>query len=1047
MNKYFNTLFLILFSLASIHLFAQPSTDSIIENKQETTWKGFKRYSFKFNQRIARLIVPNNPLPNNPWIWRARFPDWHTEADSILVAEGFHLAYINTNNQFGSPKAIDVWDDFYTFLITKYQLQKKVALMGVSRGGLFIYNWAKKNPDRVACIYAEAAVCDFKSWPGGFGKSEGNLGSWNKLKKEYGFVSDEEAKLYTNNPIDNLASLAEAKIPILHMIGLKDEVVPVDENTFPLINNYIKLGGSVRVIPCTKGKQTSKGHHFPIETPRVVADFIKYNTLSNLPSNTTEIYVSPSGDDSNSGTQEMPVRTIEKAFDKAKTINKTTTKPITINLQKGDYRLSKPLLITPQLNDLSIVGEGVDKVSIKGSKILKTNWKNYKKNIWVTTVPVDIDFNQLFVNDEKQIIARYPNFDEDGGYWHGFAADAISQERVSKWENPTGGFVHAMHKGRWGGFHYEITGVDKNGELKLIGGHQNNRPSPMHPKFRMVENILEELDGEKEWYFDKTKRKLYLWAEDEIDLNTALVEVTTLKHLIELEGTPERPVKNVKIEGIHFEHSKRTFMEAYQRLLRSDWTIYRGGAILFNGTESCAINNCEFSNLGGNVIFINGYNRQTEIVGNHIHNCGASAISFVGDSTAVRSPSFTYKDFIPFEKMDTISGPANELYPAECSAKDNLIYEIGRVEKQVAGVQISMAMKIHVAHNSIYDVPRAGINVSEGTWGGHIIEYNDVFNTVEETGDHGAFNSWGRDRFWYPKRKISAQLVTNNPQMPYWDAMHTTIIRNNRFRCDHGWDIDLDDGSSNYEIYNNLCLNGGIKLREGFYRVVENNIMVNNGFHPHVWFENSEDVFRKNIMMTKYADIRLKGWGREIDFNLFPDATSLTIAHKNNTDPNSLYGNPMFTNPEKGDFKVKADSPALKLGFKNFSMNRFGVQKTELKAIAKQPEISVLNFYSLIENKETTKKWLGGTIKNIETKEEQSSLGLFSMHGALILKVNKGSKLALAGIKQGDVIIGIEKEKVKNPSDLISKYQAVLWHEQVKLKVVRFQKEMEIFIK
>jgi hypothetical protein len=60
------------------------------------------------------------------------------------------------------------------------------------------------------------------------------------------------------------------------------------------------------------------------------------------------------------------------------------------------------------------------------------------------------------------------------------------------------------------------------------------------------------------------------------------------------------------------------------------------------------------------------------------------------------------------------------------------------------------------------------------------------------------------------------------------------ILRNNRFRCDHGWDIDLEDGSSNYLIYNNLCLNGGIKLREGVSRVVENNIMVNNTFHPHV---------------------------------------------------------------------------------------------------------------------------------------------------------------------------------------------------------------------
>ena len=65
------------------------------------------------------------------------------------------------------------------------------------------------------------------------------------------------------------------------------------------------------------------------------------------------------------------------------------------------------------------------------------------------------------------------------------------------------------------------------------------------------------------------------------------------------------------------------------------------------------------------------------------------------------------------------------------------------------------------------------------------------------------------------------EITAREPSLILLDAQKPTIIRNNRFRCDHGWDIDLDDGSSNYHIYNNLCLNGGIKLREGFHRIVE----------------------------------------------------------------------------------------------------------------------------------------------------------------------------------------------------------------------------------
>ncbi len=244
----------------------------------KSNWHGFEKYDFEFERRDARIILPKEPLEGNPWVWRARFPDWHYQMDSILLSEGFTIAYVNTNNMFGSPHAVNVWDRFYNYLIKGYEFNEKVSLEGVSRGGLFVYNWAKKHPDRVNCIYAEAPVCDFKSWPGGFGTGKGSKADWKRLKSEYGFKSDKEAKEYANNPIDNLEKFAEAKVPVLHMIGLKDQIVPPEENTLILIDRYIKLGGIATVVPCTKGKQNLWGHHFVIETPRLGADFIKYNT-------------------------------------------------------------------------------------------------------------------------------------------------------------------------------------------------------------------------------------------------------------------------------------------------------------------------------------------------------------------------------------------------------------------------------------------------------------------------------------------------------------------------------------------------------------------------------------------------------------------------------------------------------------------------------------------------------------------------------------------------------------------------------------------------
>lgn len=260
-------------------LFAQNDSKT---NIKESNWKGFKRLDFNIGAKNAWLISPKKALTGNPWIWRARFPGWHTDADSILVSEGFHLVYINTNNQYGSPKAVEAWDEMYAHVTKNYNLNKKVALMGVSRGGLFVYNWAKSNPEKVYCIYAEAPVCDFKSWPmGKNGKRSDN--DWKNLKAEYGFSSDEEAIAYLDNPIDNLEQLVKAKIPIMHMVGLQDLVVPPEENTYVLVNRYIRLGGMATVVPCTEGEQKLEGHHFDIETPRYVADFIKYHSLQDLP--------------------------------------------------------------------------------------------------------------------------------------------------------------------------------------------------------------------------------------------------------------------------------------------------------------------------------------------------------------------------------------------------------------------------------------------------------------------------------------------------------------------------------------------------------------------------------------------------------------------------------------------------------------------------------------------------------------------------------------------------------------------------------------------
>jgi hypothetical protein len=418
----------------------------------------------------------------------------------------------------------------------------------------------------------------------------------------------------------------------------------------------------------------------------------------------------------------------------------------------------------------------------------------------------------------------------------------------------------------------------------------------------------------------------------------------------------------------------------------------------------------------------------------------------VGDTNAVRSSSINYHNFTPLEHMDREPGPKTNNYPANCSVYDNLIHTIGLFEKQITGVELSMCKSITVSHNSIYDVPRAGINVSEGTWGGHIIEYNDVFETVKETGDHGSFNSWGRDRFWHPDRNEMNRIAANEPSLMLADATSTVVIRNNRFRCDRGWDIDLDDGSSNYHIYNNLCLNGGIKLREGFYRIVENNILVNNTFHPHVWFENSGDVFSRNIVMEPYQPINLPAWGALVDYNIFTDDSALTDAQKRGTDKHSIIYPVEFQDPVSGDFSVKnTASSVFRLGFQNFDMDCFGVISPWLKRIAKTPRIS-LPIVHASDAVSDMVEWQGWLVKNLETIGERSATGMDKERGVFVISTGNSDSGMNDILHENDVILKFNRCAINNLDELNNATSQADLSKPLEMVVFRNQKETIILV-
>ena len=234
----------------------QPAANSI---DRETVWKGFRQIHFKVAGRAAYIVHPKTAARGNPWVWRARFPGYHAEMDVKLLERGFHIGYVDVPGMFGSPKAVTIGDRFYEHVTKNLGLAERPALEGVSRGGLFVYNWAAKNPEKVACIYCDTPVLDFKSWPGGKGDGLGSAAAWRQCQQAYGF---DETQAF------------ESGIPLLHIVSETDRVVPPSENTYLLQKRLAEFDHELQVISVAKGTAKSNGHHFDHPAVDRVTEFI-----------------------------------------------------------------------------------------------------------------------------------------------------------------------------------------------------------------------------------------------------------------------------------------------------------------------------------------------------------------------------------------------------------------------------------------------------------------------------------------------------------------------------------------------------------------------------------------------------------------------------------------------------------------------------------------------------------------------------------------------------------------------------------------------------
>ncbi len=207
--------------------------------------------SFRLDGHDAFVILPPSDRlakADVPWVWYApTLPKLPSEAEVWMferfLKAGIAIAGIDVGESYGSPSGREVYSKFHHYLTANRHFSSKPVLLARSRGGLMLYSWAADKPEFVGGIAGIYPVCNLASYPG-----------LERSCSAYGLTVEQlKSDLERYNPIDRLTPLAHAQVPIFHIHGDDDKVVPLEANSAIVKTRYDQLGGTM-TLEVVKGQ-------------------------------------------------------------------------------------------------------------------------------------------------------------------------------------------------------------------------------------------------------------------------------------------------------------------------------------------------------------------------------------------------------------------------------------------------------------------------------------------------------------------------------------------------------------------------------------------------------------------------------------------------------------------------------------------------------------------------------------------------------------------------------------------------------------------------
>jgi len=537
-----------------------------------------------------------------------------------------------------------------------------------------------------------------------------------------------------------------------------------------------------------------------------------------------KFYISTNGNDLNDGTINQPFASFEAAQNAVREAKKQDiNRSIEVIVRKGEYFLQQTIEFKPEdsgTKDAPITWRAAENESVilSGGRQIVGKWKkDADGKTWFVNLPTtkgwkrDIskpeiyqqkpvgawNFRQLYVNEKSAIRARFPNRNEQNPFLYSLDGNKeyvkLSAGQVkASWGAETDAQINIVPQWHFFNQWNDVAKVDVNESTITIGPLERNALMDKGSWF-WIEGVKSELDQPGEWYLDTKIGRLYYMSQPGENPNRMSMIAPYLNRIFYLKGDVEKGthVEFVSFKGFEFRHSTYTLGQIEAR-------VHTDGAVMFENTENCSIENCTFENIGGYALWLHLDSKNNSFCYNTVLNSGGGGVLLTGSRLSYMDDS---KIYTPGEAADKVAPYLTEI-------SHNTVKHCGKIRYYGGGVHIdsrpaAMAMLPgnHIAHNHFQDLSRNGVFTFRNQ-GGNVVEYNEIHDCMQTTIDGAAIHFASMNRFNAPN------YILNNYLYDMWGYKQNAEGKPERMLANG---IFLDWATSNTTVKNNVIYNSGEK--------------------------------------------------------------------------------------------------------------------------------------------------------------------------------------------------------------------------------------------